>query len=136
MPIAASNPLLQALCSLCTCHPLLAPQLMHRQKLGRVAATPGACSLQVGLTAPGIIGADVCHLNLHKTFCIPHGGGGPGMGPIGVKGHLAPFLPTHPIVATGNSSRGMQLSLQKGLTAVHCARAGLCASMSCIMPFW
>ena len=56
---------------------------------------------QVGLTAPGIIGADVCHLNLHKTFCIPHGGGGPGMGPIGVQGHLAPFLPTHPLVPTG-----------------------------------
>ena len=51
---------------------------------------------QVGLTAPGIIGADVCHLNLHKTFCIPHGGGGPGMGPIGVKKHLAPFMPDHP----------------------------------------
>lgn len=57
--------------------------------------------MQVGLTAPGIIGADVCHLNLHKTFCIPHGGGGPGMGPIGVKSHLAPFLPTHPVIPTG-----------------------------------
>ena len=56
---------------------------------------------QVGLTSPGHIGADVCHLNLHKTFCIPHGGGGPGMGPIGVKAHLAPFLPTHPIISTG-----------------------------------
>lgn len=56
----------------------------------------------MGLTAPGIIGADVCHLNLHKTFCIPHGGGGPGMGPIGVKAHLAPFLPTHPVVPTGS----------------------------------
>jgi glycine cleavage system protein P-like pyridoxal-binding family len=55
----------------------------------------------VGLTSPGHIGADVCHLNLHKTFCIPHGGGGPGMGPIGVKAHLAPFLPTHPVVPTG-----------------------------------
>ena len=55
-------------------------------------------SLQVGLTSPGWIGADVCHLNLHKTFCIPHGGGGPGMGPIGVKEHLAPFLPSHPVV--------------------------------------
>ena len=55
----------------------------------------------MGITAPGIIGADVCHLNLHKTFCIPHGGGGPGMGPIGVKAHLAPFLPSHPVVATG-----------------------------------
>ena len=51
---------------------------------------------QVGLTSPGDIGADVCHLNLHKTFCIPHGGGGPGMGPIGVAAHLAPFLPGHP----------------------------------------
>lgn len=54
--------------------------------------------MQVGLTSPGFIGADVCHLNLHKTFCIPHGGGGPGMGPIGVKKHLAPFLPSHPVV--------------------------------------
>jgi glycine dehydrogenase len=53
---------------------------------------------QVGLCRPGDIGADVCHLNLHKTFCIPHGGGGPGMGPIGVMKHLAPFLPGHPIV--------------------------------------
>eukprot|EP00001_Collodictyon_triciliatum_P155581 27248_4 len=50
---------------------------------------------------PGFIGADVCHLNLHKTFCIPHGGGGPGMGPIGVAKHLTPFLPTHPVVHTG-----------------------------------
>jgi len=50
---------------------------------------------QVGLTSPGIIGADVCHLNLHKTFCIPHGGGGPGMGPIGVAEHLTPYLPGH-----------------------------------------
>ncbi|MED6307678.1 MAG: glycine dehydrogenase (aminomethyl-transferring), partial [Planctomycetota bacterium] len=54
---------------------------------------------QVGLTRPGDLGADVCHLNLHKTFCIPHGGGGPGMGPIGVTEELAPFLPTHPVVA-------------------------------------
>jgi glycine dehydrogenase len=53
---------------------------------------------QVGLCRPGDIGADVCHLNLHKTFCIPHGGGGPGMGPIGVAKHLAPFLPSHPVI--------------------------------------
>jgi glycine dehydrogenase len=52
----------------------------------------------VGLCRPGDIGADVCHLNLHKTFAIPHGGGGPGMGPIGVAAHLAPFLPDHPVV--------------------------------------
>nr|KAJ0198206.1 hypothetical protein LSAT_V11C700360650 [Lactuca sativa] len=55
---------------------------------------------QVGLTSPWWIGVDVCHLNLHKTFCIPHGGGGPEMGPIGVKKHLAPYLPSHPVVAT------------------------------------
>jgi glycine dehydrogenase len=54
---------------------------------------------QVGLCRPGDYGADVCHLNLHKTFCIPHGGGGPGMGPIAVAEHLAPFLPGHPVVS-------------------------------------
>jgi len=58
---------------------------------------------QVGFTSPGHIGADVCHLNLHKTFCIPHGGGGPGMGPIGVVERLAPFLPGHPVVKTGGT---------------------------------
>ncbi|MDX1540252.1 MAG: aminomethyl-transferring glycine dehydrogenase, partial [Geminicoccaceae bacterium] len=56
----------------------------------------------VGLSRPGELGADVAHLNLHKTFCIPHGGGGPGMGPIGVKAHLAPYLPDHPVVAGVN----------------------------------
>ena len=56
---------------------------------------------QVGLTNPGNIGADVCHLNLHKTFAIPHGGGGPGMGPIGVAAHLKPFLPSNPLIKTG-----------------------------------
>ena len=58
----------------------------------------------VGLCRPGDLGADVCHLNLHKTFCIPHGGGGPGMGPIGVAKHLVPFLPTHPLAQVGGSS--------------------------------
>jgi glycine dehydrogenase len=58
----------------------------------------------VGLCRPGDIGADVCHLNLHKTFCIPHGGGGPGMGPIGVAAHLAPFVPGHPLVAVQGST--------------------------------
>jgi glycine dehydrogenase len=59
---------------------------------------------QVGLTSPGTIGADVCHLNLHKTFAIPHGGGGPGMGPIGVNEKLAPFLPGHSLIKTGGTS--------------------------------
>jgi glycine dehydrogenase len=58
---------------------------------------------QVGLCRPGDFGPDVCHLNLHKTFCIPHGGGGPGMGPICAAKHLAPFLPGHPVIATGGS---------------------------------
>ena len=60
---------------------------------GQVYMDGANMNAQVGLTSPGRIGADVCHLNLHKTFCIPHGGGGPGMGPIGVAAHLAPFLP-------------------------------------------
>jgi glycine dehydrogenase len=59
---------------------------------------------QVGLTNPGNIGADVCHLNLHKTFAIPHGGGGPGMGPIGVGAHLAPFLPSNEMIKTGGEN--------------------------------
>src|SRR5439155_6123007 len=58
----------------------------------------------VGLCRPGDFGADVCHLNLHKTFCIPHGGGGPGMGPICVAAHLAPFLPRHPVIPVGGPS--------------------------------
>ena len=63
---------------------------------GQVYLDGANMNAQVGLSRPGDYGADVCHLNLHKTFCIPHGGGGPGMGPIGVKAHLAPFLPGHP----------------------------------------
>jgi glycine dehydrogenase len=68
---------------------------------GQVYMDGANMNAQVGLTSPGFIGADVCHLNLHKTFAIPHGGGGPGMGPIGVAKHLAPFLPGHPVVTTG-----------------------------------
>ncbi|GAA5508264.1 aminomethyl-transferring glycine dehydrogenase [Novipirellula caenicola] len=64
---------------------------------GQVYMDGANMNAQVGLTSPGKIGADVCHLNLHKTFCIPHGGGGPGMGPIGVAPQLAPFLPEHPV---------------------------------------
>ena len=68
---------------------------------GQVYMDGANMNAQVGLCRPGDIGADVCHLNLHKTFCIPHGGGGPGMGPIGVAEHLVPFLPSHPIVNLG-----------------------------------
>lgn len=69
-------------------------ELIH-QNGGQVYMDGANMNAQVGLCSPGAIGADVCHLNLHKTFCIPHGGGGPGVGPIGVAEHLAPFLPGH-----------------------------------------
>jgi glycine dehydrogenase len=70
---------------------------------GQVYMDGANMNAQVGLTCPASIGADVCHLNLHKTFAIPHGGGGPGMGPIAVAEHLAPYLPGHPLVRTGGS---------------------------------
>jgi glycine dehydrogenase len=70
---------------------------------GQVYMDGANMNAQVGLTRPADIGADVCHLNLHKTFCIPHGGGGPGMGPIAVAHHLAPFLPGHPARAVGGA---------------------------------
>ncbi len=82
---------------------------------GQVYMDGANMNAQVGYTSPGFIGADVCHLNLHKTFAIPHGGGGPGVGPIGVAGHLAPFLPTHPVVQTGGN---------KGIKAVSAAPYG------------
>ena len=74
---------------------------------GQVYMDGANMNAQVGLTSPGLIGADVCHLNLHKTFAIPHGGGGPGMGPIGVAKHLSPFLPGNPIIKTGGN-RGIK----------------------------
>jgi glycine dehydrogenase len=70
---------------------------------GQVYMDGANMNAQVGLTSPASIGADVCHLNLHKTFAIPHGGGGPGMGPIGVAAHLAPFLPGHPLARVGGA---------------------------------
>jgi glycine dehydrogenase len=82
---------------------------------GQVYMDGANMNAQVGLTNPGNIGADVCHLNLHKTFAIPHGGGGPGVGPIGVAKHLAPFLPSHPIVKTGG---------EQGIKAVSAAPYG------------
>ncbi len=72
---------------------------------GQVYMDGANMNAQVGLTSPGHIGADVCHLNLHKTFCIPHGGGGPGMGPIGVAAHLAPFHPGHCVVSPFGNDR-------------------------------
>jgi glycine dehydrogenase len=71
---------------------------------GQVYMDGANMNAQVGLTSPGFIGADVCHLNLHKTFCIPHGGGGPGMGPIGVAEHLVDFLPGHNVVNLGGEN--------------------------------
>jgi len=75
-------------------------QIVHTHG-GQVYMDGANMNAQVGLCRPGDIGADVCHLNLHKTFCIPHGGGGPGMGPIAVARHLAPFLPGHPVTGLG-----------------------------------
>jgi glycine dehydrogenase len=72
---------------------------------GQVYMDGANMNAQVGICRPGDIGADVCHLNLHKTFCIPHGGGGPGMGPIGVASHLVPFLPGHPVVTINDSTQ-------------------------------
>ncbi|MFA9214438.1 MAG: aminomethyl-transferring glycine dehydrogenase [Candidatus Methylacidiphilales bacterium] len=74
---------------------------------GQVYMDGANMNAQVGLTSPAAIGADVCHLNLHKTFCIPHGGGGPGMGPIGVGAHLAPFLPSHAVVEMEGGNQAM-----------------------------
>lgn len=82
---------------------------------GQVYMDGANMNAQVGLTSPAIIGADVCHLNLHKTFAIPHGGGGPGMGPIAVAKHLTPFLPNHPVV---------DLKHSKGIHAVSAAPWG------------
>jgi glycine dehydrogenase len=77
---------------------------------GQVYMDGANMNAQVGLTSPGLIGADVCHLNLHKTFCIPHGGGGPGMGPIGVAAHLEPFLPNHRTVSVSEVSKETAIS--------------------------
>ncbi|MBN8549121.1 MAG: aminotransferase class V-fold PLP-dependent enzyme, partial [Deltaproteobacteria bacterium] len=77
-------------------------QIVH-QHGGQVYMDGANLNAQVGLCRPADIGADVCHINLHKTFCIPHGGGGPGMGPIGVRAHLAPFLPGHPVTKLGHT---------------------------------
>ena len=81
-------------------------QLVHDHG-GQVYLDGANLNAQVGLCKPGLYGADVCHLNLHKTFCIPHGGGGPGVGPIGVAAHLVPFLPGHPLAPVGGAAAGL-----------------------------
>ncbi|HTN97398.1 MAG TPA: aminomethyl-transferring glycine dehydrogenase, partial [Nordella sp.] len=83
--------------------------IIHAQG-GQVYLDGANLNAQVGLVRPAELGADVCHMNLHKTFCIPHGGGGPGMGPIGVKAHLAPYLPGHPVVHGVNPAAGRDQS--------------------------
>jgi glycine dehydrogenase len=88
---------------------------------GQVYMDGANMNAQVGLTSPALIGADVCHLNLHKTFAIPHGGGGPGMGPIGVAAHLAPFLPGHPLMRGG------------GANAIHAVSAAPWSSASILL---
>src|SRR5262249_58728287 len=83
----------------------------------RVNGNAATVTARSGLPWPAVIGADVCHINLHKTFSIPHGGGGPGMGPIGVAKHLAPFLPGHPIIITGGERAIHAMSAAPGGSA-------------------
>jgi len=92
---------------------------------GQVYLDGANMNAQVGLCRPGDYGSDVSHLNLHKTFCIPHGGGGPGVGPIAVKSHLAPFLPSHPVVRT--PSQAMQGKSGKSFGVVSAAPYGSAA---------
>ena len=91
---------------------------------GQVYMDGANMNAQVGLTSPAAIGADVCHLNLHKTFAIPHGGGGPGVGPICVAAHLAPFLPSNPIITTGGD---------KAIEAISAAPWG--SALACLISF-
>ena len=87
---------------------------------GQVYMDGANMNAQVGLTSPAKIGADVCHLNLHKTFAIPHGGGGPGVGPICVAKHLAPFLPNHPLIETGGETATHTISAAPWGSALAC----------------
>ena len=110
-------------------HGVYESSIKHITKLihdngGQVYMDGANMNAQVGLTNPGIIGADVCHLNLHKTFAIPHGGGGPGVGPICVAPQLVPFLPTNPVVPTGGD---------KAITAISAAPWG--SSLACLISY-
>ncbi|MFD0796621.1 aminomethyl-transferring glycine dehydrogenase [Maribacter chungangensis] len=110
-------------------HGVFESSIKHITKLihdhgGQVYMDGANMNAQVGLTHPGNIGADVCHLNLHKTFAIPHGGGGPGVGPICVASQLVPFLPTNPLVETGG---------KKGITAISAAPWG--SALACLISY-
>ncbi|HTM93450.1 MAG TPA: aminomethyl-transferring glycine dehydrogenase, partial [Flavisolibacter sp.] len=103
-------------------------EIVH-QHGGQVYMDGANMNAQVGLTAPGLIGADVCHLNLHKTFAIPHGGGGPGMGPICAKQHLAPFLPSH-VELPGGKANNTQPFLKQDADKNGTSRIGELSAMS------
>ncbi|MFK7813055.1 MAG: aminomethyl-transferring glycine dehydrogenase [Maribacter sp.] len=110
-------------------HGVFESSIKHITKLihdngGQVYMDGANMNAQVGLTHPGMIGADVCHLNLHKTFAIPHGGGGPGVGPICVAHQLVPFLPSNPVVKTGG---------EKAITAISGAPWG--SSLACLISY-
>ena len=94
-------------------------QIIHENG-GQVYMDGANMNAQVGLTNPATIGADVCHLNLHKTFAIPHGGGGPGVGPICVAKHLVPFLPTNPVIPTGGNNAITAISAAPWGSALVC----------------
>ena len=98
-------------------------QIVHANG-GQVYMDGANMNAQVGLCSPGDLGADVCHLNLHKTFCIPHGGGGPGMGPIGVAKHLAPFLPGHAVASPWKNRQAGTPAGEKETGAVSAAPFG------------
>ncbi|MER3494393.1 MAG: glycine dehydrogenase (aminomethyl-transferring) [Mastigocladus sp. ERB_26_2] len=100
---------------------------------GQVYMDGANMNAQVGLCRPGDIGADVCHLNLHKTFCIPHGGGGPGMGPIGVAAHLVEFLPGHAVMAMSDYNPKSKIQNPKSIGAVSAAPWG---SASILVISW
>lgn len=110
-------------------HGVFESSIKHITKLihdhgGQVYMDGANMNAQVGLTNPGMIGADVCHLNLHKTFAIPHGGGGPGVGPICVAAQLVPFLPGNPVIKTGG---------EKAITAISAAPWG--SSLACLISY-
>ena len=90
---------------------------------GQVYVDGANLNALVGLAKPGEFGADVSHLNLHKTFCIPHGGGGPGVGPVAVRSHLAPFLPNHPLLPGAGPATGVG-----PVSAAPFGSAGCCLS--------